>query len=59
MYNEELSKPRRTTPNPCIVPSCVPSCLVYTAAEQDLGMPYQPVVAEYARIPNGGLINIP
>ena len=45
--------------NPHIVPSSVPFYPVYTAAEQDLGILDQPVVAEYGRSSYGGLINIP
>ena len=40
MHNEELNKPRGTTPNPCILMSNIPSYPVYTAAEQDLGLHY-------------------
>ena len=54
-----LLSPGRLLPTPYTVPSSVPSYPVYTASEQDLGMPYQPVVVEYARSQYGGLVNIP
>ena len=56
MYNEELIKPGGTSPNPHI---SVHSYLVYTAAKQDLGMHYQPMVTEYGRNQYRGLVNIP
>ena len=59
MYNEEFVRPRRIAPNPCIIPSSVPSYTGYTAVKQDLGMHYWPMVTEYARRQCGGLVNMP
>ena len=47
------------TSNPHIVPLSVPSYPVYTAATQDLGINYQPMVVEYAKGQYTGLANIP
>ena len=58
MYRETIDKPGGTNPTSHIIPSSVHSYLVYTAAEQDLGIPYQPIVVEYARSLYRGLINI-
>ena len=59
MYNEELAKPGGTTSNPHVILSNVPSYPVYTAAEQDLGLYYQPMVTEFARSQYGGLNYMP
>ena len=48
LYDEELARPGELISNLHIVPLGVPSHPVYTAATQDLGINYQPIVAEYA-----------
>ena len=58
MYDKELAKHGELTSDPHIVPLTVPSYLMYTAAAQDLGNNYWPMVAEYAQCEYGSFIDM-
>ena len=59
LYEEECARPGAPISNHHIATLSVLSYPVCTAATQELGIPYHPMVAEYAQGQYGGLINMP